>query len=58
MTDYSDHILRIQQLRKLASEYMREGRWSEAVDLADQIIVEAAHVKIYCLGRMSPDKVV
>jgi hypothetical protein len=54
MTDYSDHILRIQQLRKLASEYMREGRWSEAVDLADQIIVEAAHVKIYCLGRMSP----
>lgn len=50
--DYSVTLLEIQQLRKKASEASRLGNWSEVCDLADEIIVKARALRIYCLDQL------
>lgn len=50
--DYSITLLEIQQLRKRASDASKLGQWSEVCDLADEIIVKARALRIYCLDQL------
>lgn len=50
--DYSITLLEIQQLRKQASEASTLGRWSEVCDIADEIVVKARALRIYCLDQL------
>lgn len=50
--DYSISLLEIQHLRKQASEASHLGKWSEVCDLADEIIVRAHALRIYCLDQL------
>jgi hypothetical protein len=50
--DYAMSLMQIQELRKQASEASHLGKWSEVCDLADEIVVTAHKLRIYCLDRL------
>ena len=50
--DYAQALLDIKALRAKAYEAMQTHQWAEACDLADEIIVAARKVKLYCLDQL------
>ena len=50
--DYAQALLDIKALRSKAYEAMQTHQWAEACDLADEIIVAARKVKVYCLDQL------
>mgnify|MGYP003333152756 CR=1 FL=1 len=52
MIDYSDSLIRISKLRRLAHEAILKKDWSKACDYLDQIVIAAAEGKVYCLGEI------
>lgn len=52
MIDYSDSLIKIQILRKKAHNAILNRRWEEACGYADEIIIYAALMKIFCLGQI------
>tara|TARA_R110000868_G_scaffold385121_1_gene652868 strand:+ start:261 stop:428 length:168 start_codon:yes stop_codon:yes gene_type:complete len=52
MEDYAQALLDIKALRAKTYEAMQTHQWAEACDLADEIIVAARKVKVYCLDQL------
>ena len=50
--DYAQALLDIKALRAKAYEAMQEHDWSTACDLADEIVVAARSIKMYCLDQL------
>jgi hypothetical protein len=55
MIDYAQAILDIKALRAKAYEAMQKHEWATACDLADEIIVAARKVKVYCLDQLEQE---
>ena len=47
--DYAQALLDIKALRAKAYEAMQTHQWAKACDLADEIVIAAHKVKMYCL---------
>tara|TARA_R110000822_G_scaffold21862_1_gene69242 strand:+ start:155 stop:319 length:165 start_codon:yes stop_codon:yes gene_type:complete len=52
MIDYSESLINIKQLRKKAHEAILDRRWDAACGFVDEIIINAAHMKIFCLDQI------
>lgn len=50
--DYSYGMIKIQQLRQRAHTALLAKRWSEVCDIADEIVLAARSVKLYCLNEL------
>lgn len=50
--DYAQALLNIKALRAKAYTAMQQRNWKVACDCADEVIVEARKVRIYCLDQL------
>jgi hypothetical protein len=50
--DYSEGMIRIRQLRLEAHDALLKKDWKKAADLADEIVLAARSVKLYCLNEI------
>jgi hypothetical protein len=50
--DYSEGMIKIRQLRLQAHEALLKRNWKKAADLADEIVLAARSVKLYCLNEI------
>ena len=53
--DYAQALLDIKALRAQAYEAMQTHQWAKACDIADEIIVAARKVKVYCLDQLEQE---
>lgn len=52
MIDYAESIEKIAKLRREAHDALLKRDWATACDCADEIVVCARAVKIFCLGEI------
>ena len=50
--DYAQALLDIKALRAKAYEAMQTHQWAKACDLADEIVIAAHSIKMYCLDQL------
>ena len=50
--DYGESIIKIQKLQREAHDALIAHDWSRACDLADEIVLAARSIKLYCLNEM------
>ena len=50
--DYGESIIKIQKLQREAHDALIAHDWSRACDLADEIVLAARSIKMYCLSEM------
>ena len=52
MIDYGESIIKIQKLQRQAHDALVARDWSRACDLADEIVLVARSIKMYCLSEL------
>ena len=50
--DYSEGMIRIRQLRQQAHDALLKKDWKQVCDIADEIVLAARSVKLYCLNEI------
>ena len=50
--DYGESLIKIQKLQREAHDALIAHDWSRACDLADEIVLAARSIKLYCLNEM------
>lgn len=50
--DYAHGLIKIRQLRQEAHEALLAKDWKRACDLADEIVLAARSIKLFCLAEM------
>jgi hypothetical protein len=50
--DYSEPLIFLRQLREKAHQALLMKDYKKAVDLADEIVIEARKMRIYCLDQL------
>lgn len=55
VTDYSESLIRISELRKSAQQALLAKRHADAIMYADQIFAQAYAVRAYCLNEMEKE---
>jgi len=55
LNDYAQALITISQLRLRAREALNAGRWAEACDCADEIIISGRRVRVYCLDKLEKE---
>jgi hypothetical protein len=52
MIDYGENIIKIQKLQREAHDAMLKHDWQTACDKADEIIVCARAIRIFCMHEL------
>ena len=52
MIDYGENIIKIQKLQREAHDALLEQDWQTACDKADEIIVAARAIRIFCMNEL------
>ena len=52
MIDYSEGLIRIQQLQRAAHDALNEKDWARVCDMADEIILAARAIRMHCISAM------
>jgi hypothetical protein len=52
MIDYGENIIKIQKLQREAHDALLEYDWQTACDKADEIIVCARAIRIFCMNEL------
>jgi len=55
VTDYSESLIRISELRKSAQQALLAKRHQDAIMYADQIFAQAYAVRQYCIQQMEKE---
>lgn len=50
--DYGESLIKIQKLQREAHDALVARDWARACDLADEIVLAARSIKLYCLNEM------
>ena len=50
--DYGESLIKIQKLQREAHDALIAHDWALACDLADEIVLAARSIKMYCLSEM------
>ena len=50
--DYGESLIKIQKLQREAHDALIAHDWARACDLADEIVLAARSIKLYCLNEM------
>ena len=50
--DYGESLIKIQKLQRAAHDALNEKDWARACDLADEIVLAARSIKLYCLNEL------
>lgn len=53
MLDYSEGLIRIQELRRDAQLATLKKDWAKACDCMDEIVLTAARLKIFCADELN-----
>ena len=52
MIDYGESIIKIQKLQREAHDALLEHDWQTACDKADEIVVAARAIRVFCLSEL------
>jgi len=52
MIDYGESVIKIQKLQREAHDALLEHDWQTACDKADEIIVCARAIRIFCMNEL------
>ena len=52
MIDYGENIIKIQKFQREAHDALLEHDWQTACDKADEIIVAARAIRIFCMNEL------
>ena len=55
MIDYSESLLKIKALQREAQDALLARDWQTACDKADEIIVAARAIRVYCIKQLNEE---
>ena len=55
MIDYGESIIKIQKLQREAHDALLKHDWQTACDKADEIIVAARAIRVFCMSHLNEE---
>ena len=55
MIDYGENIIKIQKLQREAHDALLKHDWQTACDKADEIIVCARMIRVFCMSHLNEE---